>query len=68
MGGSFLIMNQNLKTIQYWAETIQNEGKNLSKWEEDFVESLSDQIREKFWISEKQEEILERIYAEKTPT
>jgi hypothetical protein len=51
-----------------WLERIESEGRNLSTWEEEFVAS----IRERFdrgWstLTERQAEILERIYAEKTP-
>jgi hypothetical protein len=51
---------------QYWIETIQTEGKYLSKWEKDFVESISDQLQTKGRLFERQVEILERIYSEKT--
>jgi len=39
----------------------------LSKWEEDFMESLTDQFIERESISDRQEEILERIRNDKTP-
>ncbi len=53
--------------IERMIEAIQQDGQGLSKWEEDFVESLADQFAERGRLSERQEEILERIYAEKTP-
>lgn len=37
----------------------------LTKWEEDFVESLRAQFEDHGQLSERQEEILERIYEEK---
>ena len=61
-------MTQKPEVIEHWIDTILSEGKGLTKWEFDFVESISDQFEAKYWISDKQEEILERIYAEKTPT
>ena len=45
---------------------IADEGRNLSKWEEDFVASLEEQRESGRKLSERQAEILERIYAEKT--
>lgn len=60
-------MTQKPETIEYWIETINTEGINLSKWELDFVESIEEQFKIKNWISDRQEEILERIYADKTP-
>ena len=51
-----------------WVETITTEGLNLTKWEEDFVMSIRERFEEGRWhLTEKQAEILERIYAEKTP-
>lgn len=51
-----------------WVETIETEGINLTKWEEDFVQSIRERFDQgRFHLSERQAEILERIYAEKTP-
>lgn len=52
-----------------WLETIETEGRDLTKWEEEFCQSIRERFDEgRFNLSEKQVEILERIYAEKTPT
>jgi hypothetical protein len=40
--------------------------KPLTTWEQRFVDSCEEQWEQKAWFSEKQMEILERIYAEKT--
>ncbi len=37
----------------------------LSKWEEDFLLSIEEQFAEKMWLSDKQLDILTRIYDEK---
>ncbi len=60
-------MKQSATVIEDWLGRIETEGRNLTKWELDFVESIKDQFRERHCISDRQEEILERIYAEKTP-
>lgn len=39
----------------------------LSKWEQNFVESLVDQWNRRHSLSDRQKEILERIYVEKIP-
>lgn len=39
----------------------------LSKWERGFIQSISDQYDRKRWLSEAQEDILERIYISKVP-
>lgn len=53
--------------LEYWIDTINHEGRNLSKWEKDFMESITEQFERTHSLSEKQKEIVERIYAEKTP-
>ena len=55
-------MRQTPEVIRNWIDTIENEGRGLTAWEESFIADVSRQTR---W-SEKQEEIIERIYAEKT--
>ena len=55
-------------TIEYYLSTLETEGRNLTKWEEDFLRSIRHQFDINRSLSEKQLEILERIYAEKTPT
>lgn len=50
----------------HWLETIVEDGVNLSSWETDFIESLQIQPQP-LRLSEKQAEILERIYSERTP-
>jgi len=60
-------MTQKAETIRRWIEDVNTTGRNLSKWEEDFMESLTDQFIERESISDRQEEILERIRNDKTP-
>jgi len=59
-------MTKDIQIIEDWINQVNDEGRNLSKWELDFMESITDQFERKNWISDKQEEILERIYSEKT--
>ena len=51
-----------------WLDLIETEGLNLTPWEEDFIESIRNRF-DRGWrtLSDKQADILERIYAEKTP-
>ena len=53
--------------LQGFIDKIREEGRNLTKWEEDFVDNVEDQLRVRGTMSELQQETLERIYAEKTP-
>ena len=68
-------MTQTKKIIQQWIMDVQDEGRGLTKWEERFIESIirerirwrAEQFDETGSLSDRQEEILERIRAEKTP-
>lgn len=55
------------KLHRWWIETIQNEGRYITKYEEDFVQSMEDWLDEGRNLTERQAEILEKIYVEKTP-
>lgn len=52
-----------------WLESIEEDGKNLTPWEEDFISDLRDKFDNypRVYLSERQADVLERIYAEKTP-
>jgi hypothetical protein len=51
--------------LEQWIEDVNSEGRNLSEWETNFMESITEQFATRGGMSEKQEEILERIYCEK---
>jgi len=53
--------------LDTWIEEIQAHGRGLTKWEAEFVDSIAGQLQERGSLSGRQIEILERIYAEKTP-
>jgi hypothetical protein len=50
-----------------WLEAIERDGTNLTTFEAEFVESIREQIDRGRTLSDKQAEILERIYADRTP-
>lgn len=54
------------ETIEYMFEALETPNRELTKWEEDFIVSIRRQFKEKKMLSDRQTEILERIYAEKT--
>jgi len=60
-------MTKDQDIIRDWIIKVNDEGVNLSDWERQFMESITDQFDRKLWISDRQEEILERIYTEKVP-
>lgn len=60
-------MTNPKEVIEHWIQTINEEGRDLTKWEDDFMESVTEQFEERGTVSDKQEEIIERIYADKTP-
>ena len=48
--------------LKHMIETINGEGEDLSDWEISFMESITDQWDRKGYLSDKQKEIVERIY------
>lgn len=63
-------MSTNYQMYKTWVDIIQTDGVNMTKWETDFVESINEQLEKnkhrEIPLSEKQVEILERIYADRT--
>ena len=53
------------RVLQDWIDQC-IESTQLTHWERDFVESVGEQLERRGTLSERQQEILERIYAEKT--
>ncbi len=54
------------ENIEYFIKELEAPVRELTDWEENFIESISDQFTRRSYLSDKQFEILERIYAEKT--
>jgi uncharacterized membrane-anchored protein len=50
--------------LEYWITSSLEEG-DLTKWETNFLESIDDQLSRSGKLSERQQEILEKIYVEK---
>lgn len=50
-----------------WIEMINDEGRGLSPWETSFMESVTEQWERSKFLTDRQQEIIERIYSEKTP-
>lgn len=46
-------MNKDKRIHQQWIDAINDEGKNLTKWEEDFMISVTDQFERGRTLSEK---------------
>lgn len=59
-------MTKEKEVIKNWIKTINDEGVNLSDWETSFMESITEQFEQRGSISDRQEEILERIYTTRT--
>lgn len=57
----------NIEVYKDWLATIEDEASDkLSSWETDFIESIGLWLRSGRQLTQKQAEILERIYADKT--
>ena len=52
----------DVKRIREVLDTIESETDKLTTWEQQFIESVSDQYTRKGSLSEKQLEIVETIY------
>ena len=52
--------------IKQWIDDVINTGRRLTQWEQEFITDISEQFDGRGTLSAKQEEILERIYANKT--
>lgn len=52
--------------IKMMLDALETPSKELTKWEENFLESLADQFERKGTLSDKQFHTLDNIYTEKT--
>lgn len=52
---------------EQWVDAITLNGVNCTTWELEFVESMQARLQAGRQLTEKQADILERIYAERTP-
>jgi hypothetical protein len=52
--------------IQQFLSELERPAKKLSEWELTFLESIREQWEERQHLTDRQFEVLERIYAEKT--
>lgn len=58
---------QSNETHKHWIDAIMEEALDeLNDWEFSFIDSVGSIVYNKGTLSQRQEEILERIYAEKT--
>lgn len=57
---------QKKEFIQHMLTSLEAPIRSLSKWEEDFIASITDQFNTRGTLSDRQVEILEKVYAEKT--
>jgi hypothetical protein len=60
-------MTKEQQTLaSHMLKALESPSRELTKWEEDFLESVGEQFEERGHLSERQMEIVERIYSEKT--
>jgi hypothetical protein len=57
----------NQDELRDMASRCLEEGRNITDWETNFLTSISEQLDRIGSLSEKQQEILDRIYTEKVP-
>jgi hypothetical protein len=59
---------QPVEVLQKWIATIKQHGRGLTDWEKYFVGEIEKQLSRSGRLSERQHQILEKLYADKTPT
>lgn len=52
--------------IEHMLSSLDSPNRELTKWEEEFLTSIEEQFKRRNNLSDRQFEVLERIYAEKT--
>ena len=60
-------LSPEILLLQDWIDRVNAEGVNLTPWEISFMESITKQFKRTRRLTERQIEILERIYSQKTP-
>ena len=58
---------QKLSVIRHWITEVQERGRDLTEWEEEFLESIATQFDKRGSLTSAQEDKLESLYANKTP-
>lgn len=58
---------KDAKVIAQWIDAVDSYGRGLNDWELQFMRDVRKFPTKGWALSQKQEEILERIYADKTP-
>lgn len=53
-------------TVQSWIDRVNSEARNLTDWEEEFMESITEKMQTYGSLTSSQINTLERIYANKT--
>lgn len=59
-------MDSRQRHAQDWIDEIVSNGRGVTSWEHDFVESISLQLSARKELSTKQLDTLERIYTDRT--
>lgn len=60
-------MKHPKEVIQRWISTIQKDGRGLTPWENTFIADVARQAAGHGKFSDRQVELIERIYSDKTP-
>lgn len=60
-------MSNDWRHLRHRIESCVNEGRYLTKWEQGFLESLTEKMDLGEALTPREREVLERIYVEKVP-
>lgn len=59
-------MMEKRQLLEHMIKELEHPAKQLTQWELGFLESVADQLTHKGFLSDKQQKLLEGIYADKT--
>ena len=59
-------LTEKQQLIEHMLNALETPTKSLTHWEVSFIESISDQYQRTRSLSDRQIEVLDRIYSEKT--
>ena len=60
-------LNERRKMIQYMLEDLNKKHDEMTQWESDFIDSISDQFEDKRNLSDRQCAILESLFGKYEP-
>lgn len=55
------------RDLSAWIEAVNDDGVNLTSWEEEFMRDITKKWAKRRVLSDKEQDVLERIYTDRVP-